>query len=475
MFHQSELIAQNIEQYLKEHEQKEMIRFITCGSVDDGKSTLIGRLLHDSKLIYEDQLSAIKNDTKRLGSAGEGELDLALLVDGLQAEREQGITIDVAYRYFSTEKRKFIIADTPGHEQYTRNMATGASTADLAIILIDARRGVLAQTKRHSYIAHLLGIRHIIVAINKMDMVGYDQLRFNEIVEDYKALAAEIGIKNASFFPVSALKGDNIVLRSENMAWWSGEALMSYLETTPIDRSRSKSFRFPVQFVIRPDLNFRGFAGTIISGAIKVGDEIVALPSGKTSRVERIATFDGDLQSAGADMAVAIALADEIDISRGDLLIKRGEPEPLIADSFEADLVWLGETPLAIDKSYLLKIGTKIAPARVTKIEYLVDVNTLEKLQGGEIVLNTIARVVVVTDQRIVFDPYEINRQAGAFILIDRLSHATSAAGMARSVVGNAAASSIGQPTYSAFELELNALIRKQFPHWQAIDISKGR
>ncbi len=469
MAHQSDLISEDIEQYLHDHESKDLLRFITCGSVDDGKSTLIGRLLHDSKMIYEDQLAAIKSDTKKVGSVQEETFDLSLLVDGLQAEREQGITIDVAYRYFSTDKRKFIIADTPGHEQYTRNMATGASTADLAIILIDARKGVLTQTRRHSYIVHLLGIRHIAVAINKMDMVDYDQATYEAIIADYTALAKRLGIEQVDFFPVSALKGDNIVSISERTPWYGGEPLMAFLENTPIDRAKADSFRLPVQFVIRPDLNFRGFSGTIASGRIAVGDAITVLPSGKSSRVQRIATYDGDLSEAVADQAVVVTLEDEIDVSRGDLLVRSDEAAAQIADGIEADLVWMSESPLDPARVYLLKLGTRTVPVRIDRVFYQVDINSFDAHEAQEVGLNSISRVAISAQSPILFDPYENNRQMGGFILIDRLTNATVAAGMARRAGESQGEFSTDTP--SAFELELNALIRKHFPHWEAKDI----
>ena len=470
MAHQSDMIAENIEQYLKEHENKDLLRFITCGSVDDGKSTLIGRLLHDSKMIYEDQLAAIKNDTKKVGSVQGEELDLALLVDGLQAEREQGITIDVAYRYFSTDKRKFIIADTPGHEQYTRNMATGASTADLAIILIDARKGVLTQTRRHSYIVQLLGTPHVVVAINKMDMVDYDRARYDEIVAEYRQVADRLGIKQVSFFPVSALKGDNIVSLSEKTPWFTGEPLLTFLESVRVDRVKSGAFRMPVQYVIRPDLSFRGFSGTIASGTVSVGDRVTVLPSGKSSRVARIATFDGDLKQAEADQAVVVTLEDEIDISRGDVLVRADESAAQSVTGLEADLVWMSETPLNPQKSYLLKLGTRSVPVQVSRVLYQVDVNSYEQLEAHEVGLNSISRVVISAQDKLLFDPYEANRQMGGFILIDRFTHATVAAGMARSAHAAAAATTDAP---SAFELELNALICKHFPHWGAKDLNK--
>ncbi len=431
MSHQSELISGDILAYLAQHERKELLRFLTCGNVDDGKSTLIGRLLHDSRMIYEDHLEAITRDSKKVGTTGD-EVDLALLVDGLQAEREQGITIDVAYRYFSTEKRKFIIADTPGHEQYTRNMATGASTCDLAIILIDARHGVQTQTRRHSYIASLLGIRHIVVAINKMDLKGFDPAVFEQIRMDYLAFAGQIGMVPASlhFVPMSALKGDNVVSRSDSMPWYSGQSLMEILETVEIAADRNLTdLRFPVQYVNRPNLDFRGFAGTLSSGILRQGDEIVALPSGKTSRVRSIVTYDGEREQAGPGEAITLTLEDEIDVSRGDMLV-HADSRPQVTDSFDAMLVWMAEEPLRPGKKYDLKRATSYVPGNIAAICYQVDVNTLEEKPASELALNGIARVSVSLDAPLALDGYAENRTTGAFILIDRLSNATVAAGM---------------------------------------------
>ena len=437
MSHQSDLISHDILAYLKQHENKDMLRFLTCGNVDDGKSTLIGRLLYDSKLIYEDQLEAVTRDSKKSGTQGDAP-DLALLVDGLQAEREQGITIDVAYRYFSTEKRKFIIADTPGHEQYTRNMATGASTCDLAIILIDARYGVQTQTRRHSYIAALLGLRHLVIAVNKMDLVEFSEARFAEIQADYLAFAEQLGQRKPAdiqFVPLSALRGDNVVNLSEAMPWYqseqySGKTLMNILETVQINRDVAQSsFRFPVQYVNRPNLDFRGFAGTIAAGSLKAGDQIVALPSGKTSTVERIVTYDGDLGEAHAGQAVTLTLTDEIDISRGDMLTHVGA-EPLQSKAVRASVVWMTEHPLVIGKLYDCKIGTQTIPATVRQINYRVDVNTLEQLPTDRVELNEIADVVIEFDAAVVFDRYQDSRLTGALIVIDRLSNVTIGAGM---------------------------------------------
>ncbi|GIZ11583.1 sulfate adenylyltransferase subunit CysN [Pseudomonas sp. NCCP-436] len=431
MSHQSDLISQDILAYLAQHERKELLRFLTCGNVDDGKSTLIGRLLHDSKMIYEDHLEAITKDSKKVGTTGD-EVDLALLVDGLQAEREQGITIDVAYRYFSTAKRKFIIADTPGHEQYTRNMATGASTCDLAIILIDARYGVQTQTRRHSFIASLLGIKHIVVAVNKMDLKDFDQGVFEQIKADYLAFAEKINLKPSSlhFVPMSALKGDNVVNRSERSPWYTGQSLMEILETVEVAGDRNfEDLRFPVQYVNRPNLNFRGFAGTLASGIVRKGDEVAALPSGKTSRVKSIVTFEGELEQAGPGQAVTLTLEDEIDVSRGDMLV-HADNRPQIADGFEAMLVWMGEEPMLPGKKYDIKRATSYVPGSIPSIVHKVDVNTLEQSAASNLQLNEIARVRVALDVPIALDGYEHNRTTGAFIVIDRLTNATVGAGM---------------------------------------------
>ena len=433
MSHQSELISQDILGYLKQHENKDLLRFLTCGNVDDGKSTLIGRLLYDSKLIYEDQLQAVTRDSKKVGTTGDAP-DLALLVDGLQAEREQGITIDVAYRYFSTEKRKFIIADTPGHEQYTRNMATGASTCDLAIILIDARYGVQTQTRRHTYIASLLGIKNIIVAINKMDLVEFSEARFNEIQADYANFVSQLGDRKPSniiFTPISALNGDNVVNKSENTPWYTGETLMGTLESVEINRDTAKrDFRFPVQYVNRPNLDFRGFAGTIALGEINVGDKIVALPSGKSSTVKEIVTFDGNLEHAFAGQAVTLTLNDEIDVSRGNMLIRADQGIPAISRSVKATVVWMADQPLVLGKLYNIKIGTQTVPAKVTAINYRTNVNTLEQMQVDHLELNAIANVTIEFDAPVVFDRYQDSRYTGSFIFIDRLNNVTIGAGM---------------------------------------------
>ena len=433
MSHQSDLISQDILAYLKQHENKDLLRFLTCGNVDDGKSTLIGRLLYDSKLIYEDQLQAVTRDSKKVGTTGDAP-DLALLVDGLQAEREQGITIDVAYRYFSTEKRKFIIADTPGHEQYTRNMATGASTCDLAIILIDARYGVQTQTRRHTYIASLLGIKNIIVAINKMDLVEFSETRFNEIQADYANFVAQLGDRKPSniiFTPISALNGDNVVNKSPNTPWYTGETLMGTLESVEINRASTKhDFRFPVQYVNRPNLDFRGFAGTVALGEVKVGDEIVALPSGKKSTVKEIVTFDGNLDRAFAGQAVTLTLNDEIDVSRGNVLVRADQGVPAISRSVQATVVWMADQPLVLGKLYNIKIGTQTVPAKVTNINFRTNVNTLEQMQVDHLELNAIANVTVEFDAPVVFDRYQDSRYTGSFIFIDRLNNVTIGAGM---------------------------------------------
>ncbi len=429
MSHQSELIATDIDAYLKEHEQKEMLRFLTCGSVDDGKSTLIGRLLFDSKMVYEDQLAALEIDSKKFGTTGGG-FDPALLTDGLKAEREQGITIDVAYRYFSTSKRKFIIADCPGHEQYTRNMATGASTCDLAIILIDARHGVMTQTKRHSFIVSLLGIKHVLVAVNKMDLVDYSEQRFEEIKRDYREFATRLEMPDQHFIPISALKGENLISHSEKMPWYEGSTLMHHLENVHIASDRNLiDFRFPVQYVNRPNLDFRGFCGTIASGKVRKGDEVMALPSKKRSQVKSIVTYDGELDEAFAPLAVTLTLEDEIDVSRGDMLV-RPDNLPSVADKFEATIVWMSDDPLTPGKEYLIKHSTKLAPGRVSTLRYRIDVNTLHREDAPTLRLNEIGRCHLKLNQPIAFDGYRNNRSTGAFILIDRVSNVTVGAGM---------------------------------------------
>jgi len=435
MSHQSELIAQDILAYLEQHERKEILRFLTCGSVDDGKSTLIGRLLHDSKMIYEDQLESVRS--KKPGD--DREFDLALLVDGLQAEREQGITIDVAYRYFSTAKRKFIIADTPGHEQYTRNMATGASGCDVAVILIDARQGVLTQTRRHTFIAALLGIKHVIVAVNKMDLVDFSESVFDEIRAAYMDFTANLGIEDLQFIPLSALHGDNVVDKSNAMPWYQGSTLMHLLENVQIASDRNfKDFRFAVQRVARPDSSFRGYAGTVQSGIVRPGDKVVVLPSGKSTTVARIVTMDGDLDEAFPPLAVTLTLTSEIDISRGDMLVTDGAL-PNIEDRFDADLVWMTEQPMVPGKQYVIKHGTKQLFGRVSAIRHRIDINTLEHVGATALALNEIGRCEFTLAEPIAFDPYEDNRETGAFIVIDRISNSTIGAGMICTPSGTAA------------------------------------
>ncbi|WP_219951789.1 sulfate adenylyltransferase subunit CysN [Dickeya zeae] len=461
-----------VEAYLHAQQNKSLLRFLTCGSVDDGKSTLIGRLLHDTRQIYEDQLSTLHNDSKRLGTQGE-KLDLALLVDGLQAEREQGITIDVAYRYFSTEKRKFIIADTPGHEQYTRNMATGASTCELAILLIDARKGVLDQTRRHSFIATLLGIRHLVVAVNKMDLVDYQQAVFEQFKRDYLDFAGQLPADlDITFVPISALDGDNVATPSSSMNWYSGPTLLDVLETVNVStRSLSQPMRFPVQYVNRPNLDFRGYAGTVASGTVQVGQRVKVLPSGVESSISRIVTFDGDLQQAQAGEAVTLVLASEVDISRGDLLVSSEETRQAVR-SANVDVVWMAEQPLVPGQSYDIKIAGKKTRARVEKIHYQVDINTLTQRVTESLPLNGIGLVELTFDEPLVLDKYQHNPVTGGMIFIDRLSNVTVGAGLVREPV----AQTVTQTgDYSAFELELNALIRRHFPHWGARDLLGGK
>ena len=445
------LIAEDIEAYLKLHQNKGLLRFITCGSVDDGKSTLIGRLLYDSKMIFEDQLAALEADSKRVGTQGQ-EIDFALLVDGLAAEREQGITIDVAYRFFSTEKRKFIVADTPGHEQYTRNMVTGASTADLAVILVDARKGVLVQTRRHSYLAHLIGIKHLVLAVNKMDLVGYDQATFDAIVADYRAFAQSIGIEQFTPTPISGFKGDNITSApSAQTPWYSGPSLIHHLESVEIGDAAEqlRPLRMPVQWVNRPNLDFRGFAGLVAEGAVKPGDPVRVIPSGKTSTVARIVTLDGDLGEAVAGQSVTLTLADEIDCSRGDVIAAADAP-PEAADQFEAALVWMSDEALIPGRGYWLKLATQTVSATVHEPKYEVNVNTMEHLAAKTLGLNAIGVVEVTTDRPIVFEAYQRSRTLGGFILVDKLTNATVAAGMIH------------------FSLR-----RAQNVHWQALEVSR--
>ena len=448
--HQSDLISNDIDAYLKAHENKSLLRFITCGSVDDGKSTLIGRLLYESKMIFEDQLTALEQDSKKVGTQGEN-IDFALLVDGLAAEREQGITIDVAYRFFATEHRKFIVADTPGHEQYTRNMATGASTADLAVLLIDARQGVLTQTKRHAFIASQLGVRHIVLAVNKMDLVDYSENVFNEIVEDFKAFAAQLDIPNLHAIPVSALVGDNVVDGSRFMPWYEGPSLLGYLEGVDVEAEEtSLPFRMPVQWVNRPDLDFRGYAGRIAGGIIRPGDDIRVLPSGKQSKIARIVTMDSDLDEAVSGQSVTLTLTDEIDISRGDV-IATSETPPEISDQFDTTIIWLSEEPMLPGRSYIMKTSSRLVSATVNAPKHKTDVNTLQKLPAKTLQLNEIGNCTLAVDRPIAFDSYAENRQTGSFILIDRMTNNTVGMGMIN------------------FPLRRAANI-----HWQNLDINKA-
>ncbi|POG22144.1 sulfate adenylyltransferase subunit CysN [Aeromonas bestiarum] len=463
---QTAISEQGIEAYLHAQQHKSLLRFLTCGSVDDGKSTLIGRLLHDSQQIYEDQLKALESDSQKLGTTGE-KLDLALLVDGLQAEREQGITIDVAYRYFSTAKRKFIISDTPGHEQYTRNMATGASTCDLAIILIDARKGVLDQTRRHSFIASLLGIKQFVVAVNKMDLVEFSQEVFERISADYRKFARKLSVDTIQIVPVSALDGDNVVNPSDKLAWYQGETLLSLLENAEVERELERHpVRLPVQYVNRPNLDFRGFAGTLAAGILRVGDKLAVLPSGKESTVTRIVTFDGDLEYALPGQAITVTFADEIDISRGDLLVDAAR-QPQVTQNVLAHIVWMGEESLQPGRVYDIKLATKKTRGQVEAIRHRIEINKLDELAASELKLNEIGLCELSLTDPVAFDPYREIRDTGSFILIDRLSNVTVGAGMI--VEGLAAKAVAGQ--YSEFEIELNALVRKHFPHWQALAI----
>ncbi len=450
MTHQSDLIAEDVVAYLKAQEQKSFLRFITCGSVDDGKSTLIGRLLYDSKLIFEDQLAALEADSKKVGTQGQ-EIDFALLVDGLAAEREQGITIDVAYRFFSTDKRKFIVADTPGHEQYTRNMATGASTADLAVMLVDARKGILQQTRRHSFIVSLLGIRHVVVAINKMDLVGYSEETFAAIERDYRTFAADLGFETITCIPMSALRGDNILKASEDTPWYTGPALLPYLEAIDVDRDRSGApFRMPVQWVNRPNLDFRGFAGTIASGTVKVGDAIKVLPSAQTSRVKDIVLYHDTLDSAVAGQAVTITLDDEIDISRGDVIATAEEP-PEVADQFEAKIIWMADDALLPGRPYIFRAANRQMPGVVTDLKYKINVNTLDHMAAKKLELNEVGVCNISLDAAIAFDPFQDIAEMGAFIIVDRMTNNTVGAGM----------------------IDF-ALRRASNIHWQALDVDKA-
>jgi bifunctional enzyme CysN/CysC len=449
MAHSSTLIAADIGKYLEVQEHKSLLRFITCGSVDDGKSTLIGRLLYESKLVFEDQLAALEADSKKQGTQGE-EIDLALLVDGLAAEREQGITIDVAYRFFSTEKRKFIVADTPGHEQYTRNMVTGASTTDLAVILVDARRGVLTQTRRHSYIVSLLGIRHVVVAINKMDLVDHSQQTFDAIAAEYRAFAALVGLTDITFIPVSALRGDNVTTRSAAMPWYTGPALLEHLEVVDIEHDTlAAPFRLPVQWVNRPNPDFRGFAGLIAAGRIAVGDRLRVLPAGTEARVARIVTYDGDLAEAGSGQSVTLTLDREVDCSRGDVLVAADRPAG-VADQFQATIIWMHEEAMLPGRPYLMKIGARTVTASITSPRHKVNVNTLEQLAAKQLELNEIGVCNIGLDRQIAFDPYTENRDTGGFILIDKLSNDTVGAGLIQF-----------------------ALRRADNIHWQALDVNR--
>ena len=420
----------SIREYLDADERKSLLRLLTAGSVDDGKSTLIGRLLFDSKKLYEDQLQALERDSKRVGNAGAGEIDYALLLDGLKAEREEGITIDVAYRYFSTNLRKFIIADTPGHEQYTRNMITGGSTANLAIILVDARTGVITQTRRHTFLVSLLGIKHIVLAVNKMDLVDFSEEVFNKIKGEYLELTNQLGIEDVTCFPISAKKGDNVVEKSERTPWFEGTSLLQYLETVPIDQDRNmQDFRFPVQYVLRPNLDFRGFSGKVASGVIRKGDEIMALPSRKTSRVKSIVTYEGELDYAFCPQCVTITLEDEIDISRGEMLVKP-DNLPFIGRHIQTKLVWMDEEPMDRSKQFFLKANTNTTRATISAIDYRIDVNTMEHLEGKDFKLNEIGQVQITTAKTLFFDAYKQNRATGAFILIDPITNNTCAVGM---------------------------------------------
>ncbi|MDY3288352.1 MAG: sulfate adenylyltransferase subunit CysN [Bacteroidaceae bacterium] len=420
----------NIKEFLDADERKSLLRLLTAGSVDDGKSTLIGRLLFDSKKLYEDQLQALERDSKRVGNAGAGQIDYALLLDGLKAEREEGITIDVAYRYFSTNQRKFIIADTPGHEQYTRNMITGGSTANLAIILVDARTGVITQTRRHTFLVSLLGIKHIVLAVNKMDLVNFSEETFNEIRSEYLELTKHLGIEDVTCFPLSALEGDNVVERSERTPWYEGQSLLEFLETVPIDQDRNMTdFRYPVQYVLRPNLDFRGFCGKVASGVIHKGDEIVALPSMKRSHVKSIVTYEGELEEAFCPQCVTLTLEDEIDISRGEMLVKP-DNLPHVGRNFETMLVWMDEEPMDRKKQFFLKHNTNTTRATLTQIMYKVDVNTMQHLEGSDFKLNEIGKVHITTAKTLFFDSYSKNKATGAFILIDPITNNTCAVGM---------------------------------------------
>lgn len=469
----------DIQAYLKEHENKDMLRFLTCGSVDDGKSTLIGRMLYDSKMIFDDQLSAAENESKKYGTTGE-KIDMALLVDGLQSEREQGITIDVAYRFFATENRKFIIADTPGHEQYTRNMVTGASTADVAIILIDARKGILTQTRRHSFIVSLLGIEHVIVAVNKMDLVDFSEKVFDEIKAAYSVLADELGIKNTYYMPISALNGDNVVDESQHTPWFKGKPLLGLLDSMDISKEqKEESFRFPVQYVNRPNLDFRGFCGTIAAGSAKVGDEITVLPSGKTTKIKSIINA-GDITEANreqtttaayAPMAVTITTEDEIDISRGDMIVHTNSM-PRVSNSLKVMLVWMDEKPMELSRSYDIKRASSVVTGSFQHINYKVDVNTYERTQVEKLELNDIASCKMLLNRPIASDNYINNRLTGSFIVVDRISNNTVGAGMIVDVARrDEGVASITHRAYSDTDRALNQFIREHFPEWNCKEI----
>jgi bifunctional enzyme CysN/CysC len=449
MAHSDSLIAEDIEAYLARHQHKSLLRFITCGSVDDGKSTLIGRLLYESKLVFEDHLAALERDSKAVGTQG-GDLDFALLVDGLAAEREQGITIDVAYRFFSTERRKFIVADTPGHEQYTRNMVTGASTADLAVILIDARQGVLTQTRRHSFLVSLLGIRHVVLAVNKLDLVGYSQDIFDSIDLEYRRFATELGIKDITSIPMSALKGDNVTEPSPSIGWYTGPTLMEHLETIEVDEDAVGPFRFPVQWVNRPNLDFRGFSGVVVGGSVRPGDRVRILPSGTESTVERIVTFDGDLDEAIQNQSVTLTLTDEVDASRGDVIVA-ADDLPAVADQFESTVVWMSDDEMLPGRRYLVKIGAQTVGATIDHPKHRIDINTLEHQPAKTLALNDIGIANLYLDRPVPFDAYTDNRDMGGFIVIDRLTNATVGAGMLHF-----------------------ALRRADNVHWQAVEVDRG-
>lgn len=456
----------NIKEYLDADERKSLLRLLTAGSVDDGKSTLIGRLLFDSKKLYEDQLQALERDSKRLGNAGAGEIDYALLLDGLKAEREEGITIDVAYRYFSTNQRKFIIADTPGHEQYTRNMITGGSTANLAIILVDARTGVITQTRRHTFLVSLLGIKHIVLAVNKMDLVDYSEEVFNKIKNEYLHLTAQLGIEDVTCFPLSAKVGDNVVEKSEKTPWFEGTSLLQYLETVPIDRDRNMNdFRFPVQYVLRPNLDFRGFSGKVASGIIRKGDTVMALPSKKTSRVKSIVTYEGELDYAFCPQCVTITLEDEIDISRGEMLVKP-DNLPFIGRNIQTKLVWMDEEPMNRNKQFFLKIGTNTTRATINAVDYRIDINTMDQLEGKDFCLNEIGQVQITTAKTLFFDDYKQNRATGAFILIDPITNNTCAVGMIENPINEEELLSEDLPTLDLKKLGIEP------EHYEAIELA---